>query len=201
MIASYPRAVSLGIRLPDSIVDRLPDRADRAVAVSYRHQSYTVINQRLDIAASIIGGCLQHGGYKAYPVPAAKRVSDEKICAVFSHKMAARLAGLGWIGKSCLLITPQAGPRVRWTSILTNAPLPAGGRTLEQQCGDCRECVDICPVGAFTGEPFRPHEPRETRYDAFRCDNYFETMKAGDPETAVCGLCLYVCPWGRNRTH
>ncbi|PKL71825.1 MAG: epoxyqueuosine reductase, partial [Methanobacteriales archaeon HGW-Methanobacteriales-2] len=36
-VASYPRAISLGIRILDSIVDQLPNRQERAVAVNYRH--------------------------------------------------------------------------------------------------------------------------------------------------------------------
>ena len=40
-----------------------------------------------------------------------------------SHKLVAHLAGLGRIGRSCLLLTPGAGPRVRLATVLTNAPL------------------------------------------------------------------------------
>jgi epoxyqueuosine reductase len=134
-------------------------------------------------------------------VPASKRAEDERLCAIFSHKLAAHLAGLGWIGKSCLLVTPQAGPRVRWVSVLTNAPLATTARPLEDRCGGCRQCVDICPVQAFSGQPFRADEPREARYDAHKCNRYFEEMKIRDAESAVRGLCLYVCPYGRGKEH
>ena len=195
-IASYPKAVSIGIRLFDEIVDRLPDRDQRAVAVSYRHHCYDVINDRLDDIASRIAGGLQRAGYRAYPVPSAQRADDERICAIFSHKLAAHLAGLGWIGKSCLLITPEAGPRARFITVLTDAPLDAG-TPMDPACGDCTECVDICPVSAFTGRLFREDEPREARYDARKCEAYFKTLeKPGIP--AVCGMCLYVCPHGKK---
>ncbi len=198
VIAAFPRAISVGIVLPHIIVDQLPNRADRAVAVSYRHHAYDVINQRLDLLISHMSSRLQREGHRALPIPASKRVDDERICAAFSHKLAAHLAGLGWIGKSCLLVTPEEGPRVRWATILSDAPLPATGTAMEERCGSCSECVEICPVQAFTGSAFRASEPREKRYDAGKCDRYFKAMRAKDAEMAVCGLCLYVCPFGKH---
>lgn len=198
-IAQYQRAISLGIVLPHSIVDRLPQRTERAVAVDYRVHAYEVINQRLDLVASRMSGSLQSQGYDALPIRATERVDDERFRAEFSHKLAAHLAGLGWIGKSCLLITPETGPRVRWTTVLTNAPLAETGEAMDERCGDCEQCVEICPVNAFAGRAFRTDEPREVRYDASKCDGYFAKMKEKDPEVAVYGMCLYVCPYGRRR--
>lgn len=199
-VAQYPRSISIGVAMLHSIVDQLSVRPDRATAVNYRTHCYEVINTRLDQITSRIAGLLQRNGYRALPIPASKRVDDERICAVFSHKLSAHLAGLGWIGKSCLLITPDMGPRVRWSSILTDAPLDASSRPLDPQCGECRRCVDACPVGCFTGESFRSTDPRSVRYDAARCDRFFKEMRAVDPETAVCGLCVAVCPYGKPKS-
>jgi epoxyqueuosine reductase len=202
-MAAYPRAISVGIALLNSIVDGLPrwaDRSDRAVAVHYRQHCYDVVNQRLDLLTSRLSSILQRAGHQALPIPASKRVDDARICAAFSHKLAAHMAGLGWIGKSCLLITPQAGPRVRWATILTDAPLQPTGGPMEQRCGECTLCVDICPVQAFTGEPFRPGEPREKRYDAARCEGHLNALTRQDLDTGVCGLCLYVCPVSSQRS-
>ncbi|HVO78132.1 MAG TPA: 4Fe-4S double cluster binding domain-containing protein, partial [Methanomassiliicoccales archaeon] len=103
----------------------------------------------------------------------------------------------GWIGKSCLLVTPESGPRVRWVSILTNAPLTPTGSPMEQRCGDCHECVDACPVKAFTGRNFVETEPRESRFDARACERYFDQMES-EGKVPVCGLCLYSCPHGKK---
>jgi epoxyqueuosine reductase len=195
--ARYPRAISMGIALLSPIVDRLPQRDDRNVAMLYRHHAYDVVNLRLDEMSLRMAGLLQRAGYNALPVPASRRVNDERISAFFSHKLAAHLAGLGWIGKSCLLITPQAGPRVRWTSILTDAPLCPTGTPMEERCGDCTCCFDICPVQAFTGRAFREDEPREARFDAHKCENYFKEMEQAG-RLPVCGMCLYVCPNGQK---
>lgn len=195
-VATFPRAVVMGIDLMDAIVDELPRRAERAVAVNYKRQGYEVINLRLDLLASGLASRLQKAGYRAFPVPASDRADDARICAIFSHKLAAHLAGLGWIGKNCLLITPEHGPRVRWISVLTDAPLPPG-KPMAERCGKCRVCVEACPVAALHARPFKPSEPRAVRFDAVRCDQYFETMKKSAP-WAVCGMCLYACPHGRK---
>jgi epoxyqueuosine reductase len=198
LVAEFPRAVSLGIVLLHSIVDQLPQRAERAVAANYKHHGYDLINERLDQLASRLSGVVQCAGYRALPVPASKKVDDDRICAVFSHKLAAHLAGLGWIGKSCLLVTPEVGPRVRWATVLTDAPLQVTGKPLEERCGTCQQCVEICPPRAFTGQPFRQHEPREARFHAAKCERYWDEMQE-TREWAVCGLCLYVCPHGRKQ--
>ncbi len=197
-VAQFPVAVSIGIALPNDIVDMLPRRNERAVQVSYRSHAYEIVNRRLDLIASEVASSLQRDGHRAFPVPTAERTDDGGLFAVFSHKLAANLAGLGWIGKSCLLITPNHGPRVRWTTVLTDAPLKTNAAPMSGKCADCTECVDICPVKAFTGRLFSPEEPREVRYAADKCDRYFQCM-AAKGQLTVCGMCLYICPFGREQ--
>jgi epoxyqueuosine reductase len=194
----YDRAVVVGVRMFDDLVDKLPERSNRAVAIDYRHHCYEVLNLRLDQLVSRMAGEVQAQGHAVVPVPASKRYDDERICAMFSHKMAAHLAGLGWIGKSCMLITPDHGPRVRWASLLTDAPLSPTGIAVKQRCGTCRKCVEACPVSAFTGRSFDASEPREARFEARRCEQYFDQMEAkGEP--SVCGMCVYSCPRGLRK--
>jgi epoxyqueuosine reductase len=197
VVAGFPRAISIGIRLMDAIVDQLPRRQDRAVSANYRHHAYDLVNRRLDDISSRLSSVLQREGRRVLPVQAAGRVDDERLCGMVSHKLVAHLSGLGWIGKSCLLVTPQAGPRVRWTTILTDAPLQSTGAPMDERCGTCDECVAICPVGAFTGEPFRESEPREVRYDARKCKLYKDEI-GKSANKVVCGMCVYVCPYGRK---
>ena len=196
-VAGYPRAVSIGIGLADPLVDRLAGPHHRSDDAVYRYHTYTVVNGALDRCALLVAGCLARAGYRALPVPASLRTDDARIAGPVSHKLAAHLAGLGWIGRSCLLVTPNRGPRVRWITVLTDAPLSPTGSASEPRCGDCRACVDACPIGAFTGRPFAPGEPREARFDAAACDRHHRALEdAGEP--AACGLCVAVCPWGRK---
>jgi epoxyqueuosine reductase QueG len=197
-LAQYPKAISIGIALLNPIVDGLQKRSDKAVAMEYKHHAYDTVNDLLDNIALCLSSSLQRQGHRALPIPASKRaVVDERVAAIFSHKLAAHMAGLGWIGKSCLLITPEAGPRVRWATVLTDAPLNATGEAMAERCKECQKCVKICPQAAFTGRPFREDEPREARYDAGKCERYLKELeeKTG---YGVCGMCLFVCPYGRR---
>lgn len=99
--------------------------------------------------------------------------------------------------QSCLLINPEAGPRVRWTTVLTDAPLTATGSPMQEDCGDCNKCVEVCPVNAFTGRSFNADEPREFRYDARKCERYFQELEEKG-ELPVCGLCIHICPYGKK---
>ncbi len=198
-LAGYPRAVSLGIGLSDALVDHLSESRDRTRDALYRYHTHTVVNAILDQCALLAAGCLERAGYRALPVPASLRTDDAGIAGPVSHKLAAHLAGLGWIGRSCLLVTPGRGPRVRWITVLTDAPLAPTGGPSEPRCGECRACVDACPIGAFSGRPFAPDEPREVRFDAAACDRHYRALEeAGEP--AACGICVAVCPWGRRGT-
>jgi len=136
---------------------------------------------------------------RLFSIPASKRTDDEHISGIFSQKLGPHLAGLGWIGKSCLLVTLDHGPRVRWVNILTDAPFVSIGAPMEPRCGKCTACVDICPEQAFTGREFREDEPREARFDAAAGDRYFREMEK-EKGVAVCGLCLFACPHGKKKT-
>jgi epoxyqueuosine reductase QueG len=188
-IAAYPLAISVGIRVLDTIIDELPNsREDHIVAMNFKQHGYDIVNSRLDAITSRTSSLLQNSGYKALPIPASQTVDSKNLLSAFSHKLAAHLAGLGWIGRSCLLVTPQAGPRVRWATVLT----------MESRCGKCTSCVDTCPAGAFSGRIFAEDEPRSARFDVFKCHE-----RLGEAEKAigvrVCGLCVYACPHGQKQ--
>jgi epoxyqueuosine reductase QueG len=194
---SYPRAISIGIALPSAIVDRLGVSATYEDVFTYHEHAYKVINNRLDLFASVVASLIQRAGHKVMPIPAAERIDSDRVCASLSHKITARLAGFGWIGKSCLLITPQHGPRVRWTTVLTDAPLEENRDIMDVRCGCCMKCVEACPAQTFTGRNYAEGEPREARFDVFKCEAYL----CGRRETlglAVCGLCLSACPYGQK---
>ena len=197
VMAKYPRAVSIGVRLPAAIVDRIGDQTDRVAVMSYRHHGYDVINPRLDSIASRLTSDIQEEGFQAFPVAASQTIDTENQQGAFSHKLAAHLAGLGWIGKSCLLVTLEAGPRVRWATVLTDAPFEPTETPMAERCGSCSECVDICPASAFSGKSFYENEPRSERFDVHKCKDHQVEMGERTGFN-LCGLCLYICPHGRG---
>jgi epoxyqueuosine reductase len=111
------------------------------------------------------------------------------------ERVLAAYAGLGWIGKHSLLISPELGSWLLLGGIATTIPLTPDALAADQ-CGACTLCLDACPTGAIVGE-------REV--DARRCISYLTIEKAGtltDAEmTAVgdhlfgCDVCQEVCPW------
>jgi epoxyqueuosine reductase QueG len=195
-LRKFSRAISIGIRLLDAVVDELYNQENPAVTHTYT-ALYNSVNSRLDHVSLLLAKRIEEEGYKAYAIPASQTVDSNKLIGVFSHKLAADLAGLGWIGKSCLLITPSYGPRVRFATILTDAPLKAGS-PIGEKCNDCRKCMDICPVKAFSGASFNPSEPREVRFNALLCRSYRKKREEKLGEGFLCGLCVYICPYGRS---
>lgn len=198
IVKGYQSGISIGLVIPNSIVDFLPERTDINVSCEYRTHGYDVLNSRLDLIASVISSYLNQKGHRTLPIAVADRTDEENALPSVSHKMIAHIAGLGWIGKNCLLVTPQHGPRLRLISILTNAPLETVDNPLTQSCGECTECVKICPVKAIKGKNYEPGESREERFDFFKCHKYFKNLESKQ-KYPVCGMCLYVCPRGRGQ--
>jgi epoxyqueuosine reductase len=196
-VARFPCAIAIGIALPDSIIDLLPQQTNADVARSYR-RVYDETNLRLDQIASQVVERVQTAGFTALAVRASHNVDQNRHYGIFSHKMAAYLAGLGWIGKSSLLITPEMGPRIRWATVLTDAPLAETGQPADERCGACVKCVNTCPAGAFTGRAFQVAEHRDMRFSAKKCAAYMIGRRQEFDYAVLCGLCVSVCPHGKR---
>jgi epoxyqueuosine reductase QueG len=197
LVREFPFAVSVGVPLLPSVVDRLGDQSDVNSLLNYYFHYYEVVNSLINQITLRLSHMLDGAGYAALPIPATLVVDTDNSYGVFSNKLAASLSGLGWIGKNCLLITPDRGPRVRWGTILTDAPLSCG-QMVAQRCGSCTICVEACPAEAFSGRNFDPAEGREMRMTPERCCDFEDTRRRqlGYP---ICGMCMYICPWGRDK--
>lgn len=191
-LAQFPRAISHGFVLTDGIVNTLVHHKNIPALHTYRHYVYQILNPRLDSISLTLAQTLDRAGFQAYVVPASQTVDRTRLVGVFSHKLAAHLAGLGWIGKSALLITPEHGPRVRWGTVLTDALLQAG-TPMDERCRDCNECVKACPAHAPTGQAFDQPRPRSEIFAAEACDRY---LRERETFFRVCGMCVYICPFG-----
>jgi len=98
------------------------------------------------------------------------------------------------------LVTKEYGPRIRFASILTDAPLDTG-KPLDNKCGECRECIDKCIVGAIKDNAFKEYpKDRESSLDMNKCISKLqEFSKDPDIGVMICGVCLKVCPWGKSK--
>ncbi len=186
----YPRAVVFGLPYPREVVNQLAEGPTH----TYLYY-YNVLNTKLDELALRCALMLQDEGYEAFPIPASQRMGEQRLTGIFSHRLAAQLAGLGWIGKNSSLIHPLYGPRLRLVSILTNASLQTD-KPIEQKCGDCRACVDACPSQAITGRAFHETDEIEKRFLGERCDEHLSRVRSAFGKR-VCGKCLAACPYGK----
>jgi len=88
--------------------------------------------------------------HPAYPVEMNEETRG--LVGDFSLRYAAVSAGLGFIGKNGLLITPEYGPRVRLAAVITNIDLKSNARCIEPNCGMCTLCIENCPAKAISLE-------------------------------------------------
>lgn len=76
------------------------------------------------------------------------RVQSMVDTGALSDRAVAERAGIGWSGKNTSIITPEFGSYVYLGEMLTNLPF-APSSPVEEECGDCRLCIDVCPTGAI----------------------------------------------------
>ncbi len=182
-----------------------------------------VAYDRLEHAEAAVGRFLESKGFACYLVPASMPVDVIKhkgttyFAAEWSHRQAAIAAGLGVKGLNNLLVTPEYGPYVRLSSMLTTAEIEPTRRELpDDLCTKCRKCVEACPVGALNPEPKaqpRLNQPLcKTRYiRPFLHPTTWQTLKSAFTTEGFgamgiqfllegyhfsCAECQRVCPRG-----
>ncbi|MGF1485437.1 MAG: tRNA epoxyqueuosine(34) reductase QueG [Opitutales bacterium] len=107
-------------------------------------------------------------------------------------------AGLGWQGKSTILLNEAQGTWLFLGTIVTTLPFAPDAAPADR-CGTCTRCLEACPTQAITG----PYQ-----LDARRCLSYLTIEHKGAIPEAYrralgnrvfgCDECLDVCPWNRH---
>jgi epoxyqueuosine reductase len=195
LLDSFCRAVSIAVQLPVAVFEMISDQPTPIYSTVYQ-----TVNRILDEIAFRVASFLQTEGSLSIPIPASQVLDRENWCGAISHKAVARMAGLGWIGKNLLLITPQYGSRVRLVTVLTDAHLDVDN-PLKNQCGNCMLCRDACPVQAIKGINTEDYyRDRNEALHFSRCAMKLTGEFANLPEISapICGICIKVCPFGRT---
>lgn len=122
----------------------------------------------------------------------------ETLHGEFPYKLAATRAGLGWIGRSDLLITPEFGPRVRLGTILFDAEVTVDAPVTESRCGECSACVRSCPAQVIHNTLWSPGLSRDELMSALECSRYRDVGLPTLGRKHSCGLCLLACPHGKS---
>ena len=177
--------IVMGHEMDEELVATYPSAlAGAATGREYSHEASIV----MQVAAFI-----RNLGYEAVP-----SMNDTGLVIPYALK-----AGLGEYARNQLVITPQFGPRLRFSKIFTNLPLahdaakPLGVRAF---CDICTKCADACPVKAL---PYGPPEEggpnrsaikgvRKWTSDAEKCFAFW-AAQASD-----CAICMRVCPFNRD---
>jgi epoxyqueuosine reductase QueG len=195
LLKGYRRAISIGVRLADGVLDAIEDRP-----TPIYQQHYLKTNVLLDDIALRVSQYIQARGSKTLPIPASQLLDKENWTSYISHKAVAIAAGLGWQGKSLLVISQDFGPRIRLVTILTDAAIKPD-HPQKNRCGRCSLCSDACPVGAIKNVNTSSHySSRDEALHFDRClARVLDNSSRPFIESPICGVCIRACPWGKTR--
>ncbi len=177
--------IVMGHEMPQDLVATYPSAlGGAATGREYSHEAAVV----MQVAAYV-----RNLGYEA-----VASMNDTALVIPYAIK-----AGLGEYARNQLVITPEFGPRLRFSKIFTNLPLdhdipePKGVKAF---CDICTKCADACPAKAL---PYGPpivsggtrsevKGVRKWTSDAAKCFDFWSKM-ASD-----CAICMRVCPFNRD---
>lgn len=134
-----------------------------------------------------------------------ERIPDVKIKSMvdtgeLSDRAVAERAGIGWSAKNCSIITPEFGSYVYLGELITNIPF-APDKPMEDECGECRLCIDVCPTGAIV---------EGGQLNAQRCIAFLTQTKGFLPDEFRgkignrlygCDTCQTVCPKNKGKVN
>lgn len=115
-----------------------------------------------------------------------------------SDRAVAERAGIGWSGKNTNIITPEFGSYVYLGEIITNIPFEPD-EPMEDECLDCRLCLDVCPTGALI---------QGGQLNAQRCIAFLTQTKGTLPDEFRshlgnriygCDTCQTICPKNKRK--
>ncbi len=186
-------AISIAVALNPHIIAKINASPTREYYLEYQRA-----NDLLSYLGKFTADVLTDNGYKAIPMePTSDSINQKTLSTALPHKTVATRGGLGWIGKSALLITEEYGAAIRLNTVLTDAELETAVPIEVSHCNECMICSNSCPSRVHTPKNWNVNMKREDFYDAFACKktlrNFEEKIGIG-----ICGICIAVCPWTKK---
>ena len=191
-------AIVLGMSYADEpVAEQAADAARGMIARYARGRDYhKVIRSRL---LTLLRRLEEQAGTA---LPRARASVD--TAPVLERELAQR-AGLGWFGRSTMLIHPKRGSYFFLATLLVELEFDEYDTPFERDhCGTCNACVDACPTGALLGRD----ESGAPVIDATRCISYLTIENRGEIPRELrphignrifgCDICQEVCPFTRK---
>lgn len=179
--------IVMGHAMNAELVDTYPSAlAGTSTGLEYSHETAIVIQ---------LSTYIRNLGFEA-----VASMNDTALVVPYAIK-----AGLGEYGRNQMVLTPEFGPRIRFSKIFTSLPLTADRPKplgLRQYCEICTKCADACPPKALPfDEPKEQIENRSTisgvkkwSANCEKCFGYWAKLKTD------CAICMRVCPFNRRNT-
>ena len=177
--------IVMGHAMDKQLVDTYPSAlAGASTGLEYSHETAIVIQ---------LATYIRNLGFEA-----VASMNDTALVVPYAIK-----AGLGEYGRNQMVLTPEYGPRVRFSKIFTTMPLQADQPKplgIRQYCNTCTRCAEACPPKALPfGAPTRQPANRSTikgvkkwTADCEKCFGYWAKLKTD------CAICMRVCPFNRK---
>lgn len=108
----------------------------------------------------------------------------------------AQQAGIGWIGKSQLLIIPNAGNMFFLGELFIDLEL-SYDEPMASRCGRCRRCLDACPTHALHENGLRAEACLSYQTIENRGEISAEAASKLGNRIYGCDECTRACPWNR----
>ncbi len=194
-------ASAIGFASVGEALDGDISHLERAISIGFRSNLKENTLRKLDKLQKKVAKFLKSKGFRYLCIPPdSDRISDtfvSRLYPLFTHKIAATCAGIGWIGRNGLLISPEYGPRLSLATVLTDAPFVVDEPIKESLCGECNLCVEHCPSKAITGQTWSRENPFPELIKTENCKDHKKNARSVDGRPN-CGLCINICPYGRN---
>ena len=177
--------IVLGHAMDEGLVATYPSAlAGAATGREYSHEAAIVIQ---------LAAFIRNLGYEAVP-----SMNDTGLAIPYAVQ-----AGLGEYARNQMVITPEFGPRLRFSKIFTSLPLAHDAPRrpgVAKFCDICTKCADACPVKALPFGPPSFDAPNRSAMtgvkkwtsDAEKCFGFWAKL-ASD-----CAICMRVCPFNRD---
>jgi epoxyqueuosine reductase QueG len=228
--------------LPDAksvivMAKRIPISVVKTIPSPHYNTCCSYLNEQLRVLAYKTALFMEDRGFEALPIDPSisdyardveiireQPAPEIKMLGNFSHRHAAVIAGLGEISVASYVVVPKFGPRVRFVSVISTAPLKPDPRLKEDMkwgliCKPetCRlACVKACPPGALLGDGMVSHfkcrsyrdpkiynleyfkEIAKPSYRGISPIRKISILSRTHPTSNIetCGVCIKACPIG-----